>query len=103
MNDGGHFHLRVVGVDRAFACRADTPVLSALAPIHRLAIDSGCRGGGCGVCKIRVVDGETEHGKMSAAHVTIEDRASGVVLACRVYPRSDLTIEVLERRVLRFG
>ena len=97
------FHLRVVGVERDFACRPDEPVLTALAPIHRLKIDAGCRGGGCGVCKIRIVDGEAEQGKMSAAHVTPEDRESGIVLACRVYPRSDMTIEVLERRVLRFG
>lgn len=97
------FHIHVVGVDRSFPCREGESVLTALAPIHRLKIDSGCRGGGCGVCKIAVVAGEAERGKMSAAHVSTEDEAEGKALACKLFPRSDLTVEVLERKIYRFG
>lgn len=97
------FALRVVGDERTFPCRGDQSVLTALAPIHRLKIDSGCRGGGCGVCKIAILEGEAELGPMSAAHVTPDERAAGKALACRVYPRSDLTVTVLERRVFRLG
>ncbi len=59
------------------------------------AIPVGCRGGGCGVCRIRVLSGDYETQKMSRKHVRPEDQAIGMALACRVYPRSDLTVEVM--------
>lgn len=59
------------------------------------AIPVGCRGGGCGICRIRVLDGEYEAKKMSRKHIPEQDQAAGFVLACRIYPRSDLRIEVL--------
>ena len=59
------------------------------------AIPIGCRGGGCGICRIRVLEGEYETSKMSRKHVPEEDEARGIALACRVYPRSALSIEVL--------
>lgn len=59
------------------------------------AITVGCRGGGCGVCRIKVEAGDYELKKMSRKHVTEEEQASGVALACRVFPVSDLRIEVL--------
>lgn len=58
-------------------------------------IPVGCRGGGCGICRIRIARGVYEAKKMSRKHIPEEDQASGVVLACRVTPRSDLLIEVL--------
>ena len=58
-------------------------------------IPVGCRGGGCGICRIRIAKGEYEAKKMSRKHIPEEDRARGVVLACRVNPRTDLLIEVL--------
>ena len=95
---------RTVFEPDASSADAVEAVLAALAPLHRLKIDSGCRGGGCGVCKIAIVEGEAELGPMSAAHVTPEERTTRrAALACRVYPRSDLVVTVLERRVFRLG
>jgi ferredoxin len=59
------------------------------------AIKVGCRGGGCGVCRIRVLAGDYEAKKMSRKHIPQAEQAEGVVLACRVYPRSDLQIVAL--------
>lgn len=59
------------------------------------AIPVGCRGGGCGICRIQVLDGDYEAKKMSRKHIPEQDQARGIVLACRIYPRSDLHIEVL--------
>jgi ferredoxin len=53
-------------------------------------IPAGCRGGGCGQCKIRVVEGDYWCKKMSAKHIDDAAREKGFVLACRCYPRSDL-------------
>ena len=58
------------------------------------AIPVGCRGGGCGICRIEVLSGDYEALKMSRKHIPKEDQARGIVLACRVFPRSDLSIEV---------
>jgi len=58
------------------------------------AIPVGCRGGGCGVCRIKVLDGCFESRKMSRKHVSEADQKEGIVLACRISPRSELVIEV---------
>jgi ferredoxin len=60
--------------------------------LGRRDIPVGCRGGGCGVCKIEVVSGTYVIGKMSRVHVSLEDEARGIVLACQVRPRSDLVV-----------
>ncbi len=57
------------------------------------AISSGCHGGGCGVCRVRVVEGEYTARRMSRKHISESDEAAGVVLACRIVPTTDLVIE----------
>ncbi len=53
----------------------------------------GCEGGGCGVCKIRITEGEYERFKnMSRAHVSEDEEKEGIVLACCVKPKSDITL-----------
>lgn len=98
--------LRLTGVDHAFPCAAGESALAALSPVHHVHVRSGCHGGGCGVCKVRVHDGAYRTGCMSRAHVSDEERDSGVVLACRLYPESDMTIEPwgkLSARLARRG
>ncbi|VFU10768.1 2Fe-2S iron-sulfur cluster-binding protein [Methylocella tundrae] len=85
--------IQVLNVDQPFRCGPDETVLRALAPIHHDRIGSGCHGGGCGVCRIRVLQGDYVVGCMSRAHVSIEEEASGLTLACRTWPRSDLAVE----------
>lgn len=76
-------------------CARGQSILAALAPVHHRHIAAGCFGGGCGVCKIRIVSGDYEAALMSAAHVSGDDRVHGIALACRTYLRSDAVIEVL--------
>ncbi|WP_253247062.1 2Fe-2S iron-sulfur cluster-binding protein [Neisseria dumasiana] len=52
----------------------------------------GCRGGGCGVCRIRIVSGSYRKKAMSKTHINEQDLAQGVVLACRVFPESDMEV-----------
>jgi ferredoxin len=54
----------------------------------------GCRRGGCGVCRVRVLEGDYRRDPMSRTHVSVEDEAGGVVLACCIYPRSDLSLRL---------
>jgi ferredoxin len=58
------------------------------------AVPVGCRGGGCGVCRVRVLDGSYESLRMSAKHISPDDAAAGVVLACRIIPTTDLVLEL---------
>ncbi|NNM56989.1 MAG: 2Fe-2S iron-sulfur cluster binding domain-containing protein [Acidocella sp.] len=52
----------------------------------------GCRRGGCGVCRARIIQGDYRAGPMSRAHVSQTDEAAGVVLSCAIYALSDLTL-----------
>jgi ferredoxin len=54
----------------------------------------GCRRGGCGICRVRVLAGEYQSGPMSRACVSAEDEAARVVLACCIYPLSDLSLRL---------
>ena len=54
----------------------------------------GCRGGGCGTCKMRAISGQVEHGRCSAAVLLEEEKESGWFLSCQARALSDLTIEL---------
>lgn len=76
-----------------FDCEPGQSVLKAMEQRGLRCVPVGCRGGGCGFCKIRVLAGDYDCGKMSRVHVPPEALEKGEVLACRIYPKSDLTIE----------
>lgn len=78
-----------------FTCDERQNVLAAMVAIGRRGIPSGCRGGGCGVCKVRIEQGQGDRLPMSRQHVTAEDEANGDVLACCLLPRSDMVLTVL--------
>lgn len=77
-----------------FDCGENERVLLAMERFGADDIGVGCRGGGCGICRVRVVEGGYRTGKMSAEKVPDSDRAAGFVLACRLYPAADLVIEI---------
>ena len=75
-----------------YDCDEQETVLNGMARLGRKGIPVGCRGGGCGLCKVQVLSGEFDCGRMSRRHVNAIDREQGLVLACRLFPRSDLAI-----------
>ncbi len=90
------FRCTVHGVDGAVSeveIRAGHRVLHELQRTRCDTIVVGCRGGGCGVCRVRVVSGTVDAKRMSARFVSADDLADGIVLACRVVPTSDLVLE----------
>lgn len=61
---------------------------------HQGPIIYGCGGGGCGACKVEILEGEYEVFKnMSRAHISESEQAQGIVLACCVKPRSNITLK----------
>lgn len=76
----------------AFPCRGDQKVLIAMERAGQARLPVGCRGGGCGACKVLVLSGQYHTAKMSAAHVTREEETRGYALACRLFPEGDLSL-----------
>ncbi|MBX3680789.1 2Fe-2S iron-sulfur cluster-binding protein [Cognatazoarcus halotolerans] len=92
--------ITIVHTGEEFGCDEEDNVLHAASDqLRRKDIPIGCCNGGCGVCKVRVTAGRYVTRKMSRAVCGQEEEASGCVLACKLYPRSDLTIEVVGKMV----
>ncbi|MFA5529896.1 MAG: 2Fe-2S iron-sulfur cluster-binding protein [Thiohalomonadaceae bacterium] len=87
------FEITVLPGGERFACQSQQPVLQAMVQEGLRCVPVGCRGGGCGLCKVRVLSGLFECGRMSCKHVPAEAREQGYALACRLFARSDLCIE----------
>ena len=80
-------------------CPPGMSVLRAMVAAGRADLPLGCRSGGCGVCRVRVTDGEYTVGVMSATQVDAEAAAQGIALACRLFPSTDLHVTAIGRRV----
>ncbi len=99
--------LHLIGIEdtgETYACAPEQNLLRAMERVGRRGIPVGCRGGGCGVCKVRVLSGHYHARRMSRAQVSETEQAAGIGLACRLYPRSDMRVQVLgvlRRQVLR--
>lgn len=82
-----------VGEDAdGFRCRPGERVLLAMERQGRTDIPVGCRGGGCGICRVQVARGAYRTGPMSRRHVTEEDASLDYALACRLYAEGDLVL-----------
>lgn len=101
--------INLKGLSRPFSCAADERLLVAMERARLMdfgagwehVIPVGCRRGGCGVCRVRILAGTYTTAPMSAVHVPAEDQAKGYALACCVYPQSDLLVETAPKAVPR--
>lgn len=78
-----------------FTCPEEVDVLRAMTALGRKGIPVGCRGGGCGICKVRVLSGPYRTGKMSRARITEAEAINGYALACKLYALGDLRLQVV--------
>ncbi len=69
---------------------------------REIYLTASCGGKGtCGKCKVRLIEGKTDihyYGKLTEA-----DREKGLVLACSVFPRADVLVEIPEGSRLVVG
>jgi ferredoxin len=89
------FSILIEETGETFNCRPEQHILSAMASMGKKGIPSGCHGGGCGVCKVRLLSGEYKTEKMSRAYVSENEEKKGIALACRVFPKSDIHLSVI--------
>jgi len=88
----------VLQTGETYACAGGESLLRGMLRLGRKGIPVGCVNGGCGACKVRIVDGSvTTLGPISRAHVSADEERAGVTLACRVAPASAVTLEVAGR------
>jgi len=79
----------------SYPCATSESLLQGMLRLGRKGIPVGCVNGGCGVCKVRILEGEvTRLGPVSRAHVSAEEEAQGYTLACRVAPTTPVRLAV---------
>lgn len=78
-----------------FDCAPSESLLAGMLRLGRKGIPAGCVNGGCGVCKVRIVQGKVQPlGPVSRAHVSHAEEVQGYTLACRVAPTEPVLLEV---------
>ena len=87
-------HRVALGDERELRCSPGQDVLNAAIKAGVTWLPVGCRGGGCGVCRVIIRSGTYETGKMNKRLVTSEDASCVFALACKLYPTSDLEVEL---------
>ncbi|MCG8089634.1 MAG: 2Fe-2S iron-sulfur cluster binding domain-containing protein [Candidatus Thiodiazotropha taylori] len=88
------FEIYVEDKDARFHCAAEQRLLHAMQAQGLGSIPVGCKGGGCGVCRVQITQGDYETRKMSRNHVSEAEEGQGIVLSCRVIPKSDLRLRL---------
>jgi ferredoxin len=78
-----------------FSCEENLNLLKA-ANSQKVKIPYGCANGGCGMCKIKINNGEYKIGLCSKGALSDEERQNGYVLACKTYPLSHLVGEFIK-------
>ena len=86
----------IIQTGEVYACRAEESLLAGMARLGRRGIPVGCLGGGCGVCKVRLLKGTARKlGPVSRAHVSMQEEEQGYTLACRASPECAVELEVV--------
>jgi len=101
-----YFTVTIEDTGETYRCSDQQSLLVGMEALGRKGIPVGCRGGGCGVCKIVITAGGYRKRAMSREHVSEEEEAEGRLLACRVSPVSDVRLKVLgkmKKTVCRTG
>ncbi|MGA8943897.1 MAG: 2Fe-2S iron-sulfur cluster binding domain-containing protein [Thermoactinomyces sp.] len=88
------FKIKVIGDNhQSFFCRDDESLLDAMRK-HHVRIPFACRGGGCGMCKVKIEEGEFERGPSSKEALPDKERKQNYTLACKTYPKSEIKVRI---------
>lgn len=87
----GTWQIRIMPFDHQIACKPEQTLLAAILEQGRY-LRYGCRNGGCGSCKVRLLDGIVEQGGSSLA-LSASEREEGFALLCSAVPLSDCTLD----------
>ena len=85
------FAVTVVPSQHRFTCEPGEILLDA-ALRQGVSLPYGCRDGGCGACRARVVSGQVEQNGARSGVLADDERAAGVTLLCCTTVHSDVVI-----------
>ncbi|MDR2332727.1 2Fe-2S iron-sulfur cluster binding domain-containing protein [Diaphorobacter ruginosibacter] len=98
LNTSPKVNVHVAQTGDCYDCHTNESLLKGMLRLGRKGIPVGCVNGGCGVCKVRIVEGAVRAlGPVSRAHVSCDEEAQGYTLACRVAPTATVRLEVSAR------
>lgn len=87
-------HVSIPALDEVVYLEPDETVLSGLYKAG-YAYTVGCKRGGCGICKLDVLEGDFTYNRPVAdSVVSVDERTDGTCLSCRAVPDSDITIQM---------
>ena len=86
------YQITVTSDNSSFIAKDNQNLLVAMEASNQSSITVGCRGGGCGRCRIRILEGTYTTKPMSRTHITADDQDQGLALACRVFACSDMVL-----------
>ncbi len=74
-------------------CEPQTTILEALKTAG-YTMFTGCKRGGCGVCRVKLLKGQVHMNPYSRYALNDEQWDAGAVLACRAEPQGDISIQM---------
>jgi NAD(P)H-flavin reductase/ferredoxin len=89
------FTVKIRQFDGDLAVEMGQTILEA-ALARDLPYPHGCQSGNCGSCKSELLAGEVEMSPYSEFALSEQEKASGLILACRAVPWSDCDVKFLE-------
>jgi ferredoxin-NAD(P)+ reductase (naphthalene dioxygenase ferredoxin-specific) len=89
------FRVTCLQFDEPFAVEMGQTILEG-ALARDLPYPHGCRSGNCGACKSELISGEVEMTPYSDYALSEDEKAGGLILACRAVPWSDCEVKFLE-------
>jgi ferredoxin len=92
---GEAYTITLLPMAETLTCGRGETVLSAILRSGARVV-FGCTGGGCGVCKMRLIAGHLDYGRYSIAVLSAAEKREGFFLSCQAKPVSDLTVQLTE-------
>lgn len=93
--DEKKFILQMSGIEKFIETDSSKHILDAMLSVGLNKAPKGCHGGGCGVCKIKILQGDVHTLSQSRKYLSLDEEKAGFVLACRAYPLSDIEFEFI--------
>ncbi|MFQ6571883.1 2Fe-2S iron-sulfur cluster-binding protein [Pseudomonas sp. UM16] len=87
-------HVEIRQAGRTLVVPEGMTLLEAALAEH-IDFPHGCRSGRCGACKSRLISGEVDLLEHSRFALSDEEKAQGLILACRALPRTDAVVSWL--------
>jgi CDP-4-dehydro-6-deoxyglucose reductase len=90
-----NLRVRLPKTRRSFSAAPDQPLLDAALGAG-LNLPHSCKGGNCGSCRARLLEGEIHYPNGRPLGLSEAEAAEGFVLLCQARARSDVSIETFE-------